>query len=187
MTNDKLTKIKVLAMDVDGTLTDGGMTFYGGEQVKTFNVYDGLGIRLAMNYGLGIAWVTGNTSASVTHRAETLGVTDIYQGARYKSEALHQIAAHSNVSLEEIAFIGDDLNDLPAFEIAGFSFAVNNAVEEVKKCSDMVTERCGGSGAVREAIEIILKAKGQWEDAVNSFLKELEREQVEKAGPEAVA
>ena len=71
-------------MDVDGTLTDGSMMFVGGEQIKTFNVYDGLGIRLAMNYGLGIAWVTGNTSTAVAERARTLGVDDVYQGAWYQ-------------------------------------------------------------------------------------------------------
>lgn len=185
--NDKLSKIKLLAMDVDGTLTDGSMIFHNGDQIKSFNVLDGLGIRLAMNYGLGIAWVTGNATPSVSERAEKLGVVDVYQGARFKSEALKRIASDHGLSASEIAFMGDDLNDLPAFEHAGFSFAVSNAAEEVKARADMVTQRSGGHGAVREAIEVIFKAKGQWEEAVTSFLRELEEEQAGKKGPEAVA
>lgn len=185
--NDKLSKIKLLAMDVDGTLTDGSMIFHNGDQIKSFSVLDGLGIRLAMNYGLGIAWVTGNITPSVNERAEKLGVVDVYQGARFKKEALQRIASNHGLSLNEIAFMGDDLNDLPAFENAGFSIAVANAADEVKARADMVTQRCGGQGAVREAIEAIFKAKGQWENAITSFLSELEEEQAGKKGPEAVA
>ena len=185
--SDKLSRIKLLAMDVDGTLTDGSMVVQDGEQVKSFSAHDGLGIRLAMNYGLKIAWVTGNVSAAVSDRARALGVEDVYQGSRLKSQAIDEIAARHGLAREEIAFVGDDLNDLPAFERAGFAFAVGNAVEEVKSRADAVTRRCGGSGAVREAIETILKARGEWEATVESFLKELEREEAGKAGPEAVA
>lgn len=184
---DKLVRIKLLAMDVDGTLTNGSMTFYDGHQLKTFNVLDGLGIRLAMNYGLKIAWITGNTSYAVTERAKTLGVTDIYQGARYKTEALRDAASKYGLSMDDVAYIGDDLNDIPAFGIAGLSIAVQNAVDELKDRADIITEKFGGSGAVREAIESILKAKGVWDDAVNSFIKELEREERQSVGPEAVA
>lgn len=184
---NRLSKIKLLVMDVDGTLTDGSMTFVGGEQIKTFSVYDGLGIRVAMNHGLGIAWVTGNTSPAVAERARTLGIVDVYQGVWYKPDSLLDIASRHKLNMDEIAYIGDDLNDLPAFDVAGFSFAVNNAVDEVKARACMVTRKPGGYGAVREAIEIILKAGGQWEDAVNSFLLELEKEAEGKKGPEAVA
>lgn len=184
--DNRLSKIKLLVMDVDGTLTDGSMTFVGGEQIKTFNVYDGLGIRLAMNYGLGIAWITGNTSTAVAERAKTLGIADVYQGCWYKPDSLRDIASRRGLSMDEIAYIGDDLNDLPAFDVAGLSFAVSNASEEVKARADMITQKPGGQGAVREAIEIILKAGGQWEDAVNSFLSELAKEATGKRGPEAV-
>ena len=185
--HEKLARIKMLVMDVDGTLTDGAMILYNSEQVKSFNVYDGLGIRLAMNYGLGIAWITGNAATAVTERATALGVEDVYQRARCKSVALDDLASRHNLRHEEIAYIGDDLNDLPAFERAGFCFAVSNAADELKRRADMVTERSGGHGAVREAIEAILKARGQWEDAVQSFLGELEREEAGEKGPEAVA
>lgn len=185
--NDRLAKIKLLAMDVDGTLTDGSIILFGHEQIKHFNVYDGLGIRLAMNYGMKIAWVTGNVTESVAQRAKTLGVEDVYQGSRYKSDAMNLIAEQHGLSLDEIAYIGDDLNDLPAFECAGFCFAPGNAVEEVKRCADVVTAKNGGSGAVREAIETILKAQGRWDGAVQSFLEELKVEEATEKGPEAVA
>jgi len=184
---DKLSKVKMLAMDVDGTLTDGSMIVHNGEQIKSFHAHDGLGLRLAMNHGLKIAWVTGNVSAAVTDRARALGIDEVCQGSRFKSKAIDEIAARHGLSREEIAFIGDDLNDLPAFERVGVAFATGNAAEEVKRRADVVTDRCGGSGAVREAIEIILKARGEWEDAVASFLTELENEEAGKAGPEAVA
>ena len=184
---NRLSAIKMLAMDVDGTLTSGEMILFNGHQIKMFNVYDGLGIRLAMNYGLDIAIITGNTSQAVLDRAKSLGVTNIYQGARYKSDAIKDLAARYNLDKSEIAYVGDDLNDLPAFACAGLTFAVTNAVDELKERADIVTRRAGGDGAVREIIESILTAKGNWEDAVDSFIRELEKEQEGKAGPEAVA
>lgn len=187
MITDKLAGVKMLAMDVDGTLTEGEMILLDGQQIKLFNVYDGLGIRLAMNYGLKVAWITGNTSKAVTERAQTLQVTDIYQGARFKTEALEHAAERYGLNMSEIAYVGDDLNDLPALDLAGVAIAVANAVDEVKERADMVTERGGGHGAIREVIEAILKAQGEWDKAVQSFLDELKSEQQGKAGPEAVA
>lgn len=183
----RLKNIKLLAMDVDGTLTDGGVLYVQGEQLKTFDIHDGLGIRLAMVHGLGIAWVTGNLSPAVAARAKSLGVTDLYEGVRHKTKIIQKIAQDHNLSTEEIAFIGDDLNDLPAYDAAGFCFAVGNAVEEVKRMADFVTKSCGGRGAVREAIEVIIKAKGEWDTAVAEYLCELELEEAKKQGPEAVA
>ena len=185
--NDRLSRIKLLAMDVDGTLTDGSMIFYNHEQMKVFSVYDGLGIRIALNSNLNIIWVTGNVTAAVSERARTLGVTDVYQGARFKTDALKEIAKRYQLETDEIAYIGDDLNDIPAYEAAGFRFAVANAAQEVKDRADFITVKPGGQGAVREAIEAILKARGTWEDAINAFLKELALEDAGKAGPEAVA
>jgi 3-deoxy-D-manno-octulosonate 8-phosphate phosphatase (KDO 8-P phosphatase) len=184
---ERLAKIKLLVSDVDGTLTEGSMVFLGGGQVKLFHVHDGLGIRLARNYGLDVAIVTGNVSEAVTERAATLGLDRVYQGVRHKSAIIDRMAAETGLSRDEIAYIGDDLNDLPAFERAGFRIAVADATEEVRNQADMVTGRRGGRGAVREAIEAILKARGQWDDAVKSFLTELEREDAGKPAPEAVA
>jgi amino acid transporter len=114
-----------------------------------------------------------------------LGVADVYQGARFKTEALRELIRRYDLSSSEVGYICDDLNDLPAFKVAGVSFAVRNAVSEVKEVADVVTVNSGGAGAVREVIELILKAQGKWKDAVASMLDEFKREQstgkVEKA------
>ena len=183
---DRLARIKLLAMDVDGTLTDGSMIFLDGGQVKVYSVRDGLGITLAMRLGLKVAWITGNAGHAVTERASSLGVTDVYQGIRHKGAAIRELMGNHGLTREEVAFIGDDLNDIPAMEQAGFSFAVADAVEEVRACADIVTERMGGRGAVREAIEAILKSRGGWDEAVSSFLAQLEQEQSAGAGTNAV-
>ena len=171
--NDKLANIKLLAMDIDGTLTDGGLTFHNGLQIKEFNVYDGLGIRLAQTNDLKIAWITGNVSDAVMDRAKNLDLEDVCQGVRDKAEAMRNLAAKYELTLDQIAYIGDDLNDYPAFEIAGYSFAVNNAVDEIKAVSDEITSKAGGYGAVREAIETILKARGDWDSIVKRFVEQL--------------
>ncbi|MBI2843903.1 MAG: HAD hydrolase family protein [Armatimonadetes bacterium] len=183
---DKLKRIKLLAMDVDGTLTDGSMMMTPEGDVKAFNVLDGLGIRLAMAAGLDIAWITGNISRAVTLRAESLRISEVQQGARYKSVALHEIAKRKGYSREEVAYVGDDLNDLPAMQAAGVAFAVANAAAEVRVAADFVTERPGGCGAVREVIEAILKAQSRWDEGVREFLNELRREQERGEAPGAV-
>ena len=177
---DKLKNVKLLAMDVDGVLTEGGMGYTGeSDQSRVFNTQDGLGIRLALVSGLKIMWITGNESAAVAHRARDLGITELFQGARFKAQAVHEIAERYGLSNDEIAYIGDDLNDLPAFDVVGVCFAVENAVPEVKQAADFVTKKSGGKGAVREIIEMIFKSQDRWQDAVNSFLRDMEREQAE--------
>lgn len=183
----RLAKVKLLAMDVDGTLTDGAMVVHDGHQIKSFHAHDGLGIRLAMIHGLKIAWITGNLSSAVADRARALGVTELFQNCWVKSRAIDELANRYGLDCEEIAFMGDDLNDLPAFERVGVAIAVANASDEVKKRAHCVTSRPGGHGAVREAIEMILKARGEWEDAVARFLAALEVQEAEGSGPEAVA
>lgn len=173
----KLEKIKLLATDVDGVLTNGDMIYTDTGQTKVFNVRDGLATRLALISGLRIAWITGNVTPVVAARAKDLGIEDIYQGARYKTVALNELMNRYGLSADEVAFIGDDLNDLPAFETAGVSVAVNDAAPEVKEAADIVTERPGGSGALREVIELILKSQGKWQEACRAFLDELRVEQ----------
>lgn len=175
---DKLKNIKLLAMDVDGVLTDGSMIFGPDGDTKVFNVHDGLGINLALTSGLEIAWITGNVSPAVLKRAKSLGVTEIYQGARFKSAVLKEIAAAKGLQIEEIAYIGDDLNDLPAIDVAGVGIAVANAVAEVKAAADIVTEKAGGHGAIREVIEMILKSQNRWEEGIQAFLDKLRAEQL---------
>lgn len=178
--NNKFAGIKVLVMDVDGVLTDGGMIYgVGDEQVKVFNAQDGLGIRLAREAGLEVVIVTGNSATAIEHRANDLGLPEIFQGAKYKAKAIQEICRRSGVSPEQIGFIGDDLNDLPAFDAGCVCFAVANAVEEVKTRADYVTSKHGGHGAVREVIELILKAQGRWEEAVRAFLEILKREETD--------
>jgi 3-deoxy-D-manno-octulosonate 8-phosphate phosphatase (KDO 8-P phosphatase) len=183
---DKLIRIKLLAMDVDGVLTDGSMIFGPEGDIKVYNTLDGLGIRLAMAAGLDIAWITGNTSSAVAARAKTLQVTELHQGQRFKSVALQDIAKRKMLDVNEIAYIGDDLNDLPAMEIAGASFTVPNAASEVIVAADYVTEKSGGHGAVREVIEMILKAQDRWGDGIKMFLNVLKEEQANGGAPGAV-
>jgi len=177
---DKLAGIKVLVLDVDGVLTDGGMIYGAGdEQVKIFHAQDGLGIRLAREAELEVVIVTGNSSAAIQRRANDLDLPSIYQGAKHKAKAVQDICRQWSVSPEQVGFIGDDLNDVPAFDTGCVCFAVANAVEEVKARADYITSKHGGHGAVREVIELILKAKGQWEEAVRAFLELLEREETD--------
>jgi 3-deoxy-D-manno-octulosonate 8-phosphate phosphatase (KDO 8-P phosphatase) len=183
---EKLKRIKLLAMDVDGVLTDGSMIFGPSGDIKVYNAQDGLGIRLAMAAGLEIAWITGNISSAVAQRAQTLQVAEVYQGQRYKSVTLRDIAARKGLSREEIAYIGDDLNDLPALEEAGAAFAVADAAPEVRIAADFVTERPGGHGAVREVIELILKAQSRWDEGVRKLLDGLRLEQEKGEAPGAI-
>lgn len=181
-----LKNIKLLAMDVDGTLTDGNMLLLGSTQMKIFNVHDGLGIRVAEEAGLKIAWITGNVTQAVAERGRMLGLEDIYQNARNKAITIKELAKKHNISTDEIAFIGDDLNDIPAMNACGYGIAVLNAVDEVKEAADLITQRRGGEGAVREVIETLLRAQNRWEDAKAIFMKKLELEQISLTGPEAV-
>lgn len=184
---DKLRAIKLFAMDVDGVLTDGAIVIGPTGETKIFHVLDGLGINLALTIGIEVAWITGNRSHAVAERARQLMVREVHQGARFKSVVLKDLAARHGVTMDEIAYMGDDLNDLPALELAGVTFAPANAVPEVKSRVDFVTERSGGDGAVREAIEMILNAQGRWQEGVQAFLDKLKSEQGQDEEPGAVA
>lgn len=170
----QLTRIRLLALDVDGTLTDGGV-FYddAGRELKRFHIHDGLGIVLARFVGLQIAWITGRRSEVVERRARELGVDLLAQGVRDKAVALAEIGFHAHVAPNEIAFMGDDLNDLLALRVAGAALAPANAVPEVKAVAHVVTPRAGGDGAVRDAVEIILRSRGDYDAAVNAYLLSL--------------
>lgn len=174
---EKLKHIKLLAMDVDGVLTDGSMIFGPQGDTKVFNVHDGLGINLALSAGLEIAWITGNKSNAVEARAKMLGIAELHQGARFKSMVLRDIMARLELTKDEVAYIGDDLNDLPAFEEAGVTFTVADAASEIRVAADFITVKSGGHAAVREVIELILKEQNRWEDGVQMFLDKLRSEQ----------
>ncbi|MBQ8418173.1 MAG: HAD-IIIA family hydrolase [Phascolarctobacterium sp.] len=171
MVQDKLTKIKLLALDVDGVLTDGTINIGdNGEIFKGFNAKDGLGISCALRTGLQIAIITGRRSKIIHKRAEELGITLLCEGVKDKYSELVRLANELCLSKEEIAYMGDDLNDLPAFKGAGATFVPQDAADEVINAASIVVSKNGGRGAVRVAIEKILKAQNKWEALVTSYL-----------------
>ncbi len=167
--------VKLLALDVDGTLTDGGLYLSeSGESLKRFHAQDGLGIVLAAHVGLRVGWITGRKSAIVAARAEALGVKTLRQGVHDKAAALREIGEELGVALSEMAFMGDDLNDLPALNAVGFALAPKNAVPSVLARADWVSSKSGGNGAVRDAIDTILTARGDLMLAEKLYLASLE-------------
>jgi 3-deoxy-D-manno-octulosonate 8-phosphate phosphatase (KDO 8-P phosphatase) len=165
-------KIKLLVLDVDGVLSDGKIVFgHDGELMKNFNSQDGLGITIAHRAGLRTAIITGRESQIVHLRGSELKIADICQGSRNKVEALTELIAKYNISLDEVAYVGDDLNDLPVLVRVGLACAVANAVPEVKGYAHLVTNHQGGQGAVREVVEFILKTQGKWESIVSAYVE----------------
>jgi 3-deoxy-D-manno-octulosonate 8-phosphate phosphatase (KDO 8-P phosphatase) len=151
-------------------------------ELKGFNVKDGLALGLARAAGLEIAWITGRVSAVVERRAAELGVREVCQWARNKRQALTELSTRLNLTQEQVLYIGDDLNDLPAFEAAGVKVSVLDAPDYIQVHADWITTRAGGHGAVREVIERVLHAQNRWDEAVDGFLARLRQEQ-EQAPP----
>ncbi len=167
----QLSDIKLLLLDVDGVLTDGRITYTDtGEQIKSFNAKDGLGIRLLMEAGVDVGIVTARVAGALRHRCDNLGIQLIFEGVKNKAAAFETISNTLGIRPEYIAFMGDDLIDLPAMTRAGIGIAVADAAAEVKAHADMVMDLGGGKGAVRQACEAILKAKGLWEEVISGFL-----------------
>ena len=166
----KLAQIKLLLLDVDGVLTDGGITYSDtGEQIKTFNSKDGFGLRLLMDSGIRVGIITGRKSKALEHRCKNLGISLLFDGIKDKSKALDKIAAETKIKPDQMAFAGDDLIDLPVMKTVGVSFCVSDACKEVKDHSDIITRLKGGHGAVREICETILKAQGLWDAILNKY------------------
>jgi len=160
---EKLKKIKMLALDIDGVMTDGGIIMDSeGRESKIFNVRDGHGLVLLERHGIRVAIITGRTSAVVEHRARDLKITEVYQGALNKKEVFGEMLKKNNLRPDDVAYIGDDIVDIPVLKLAGFSAAVFDAEETVKKVVDHVTVNRGGQGAVREVCEMLLRAQGFW-------------------------
>jgi len=171
MKNVDFAKIKVLALDVDGVLTDGSLIINAdGSESKFFNSLDGHGIRMWQRAGLKVALISGRASVPTQLRAEQLEIEYVFQNCHNKLPVLEQLAGQLDLSPENIAFVGDDLTDMPVIRYAGFGVAVANAVDEVKQCADYVTTRPGGSGAVREVIEYVLKNSGRWQELMKRYL-----------------
>jgi len=166
-------KIRLLVMDVDGVLTDGRMILSDrGEELKSFHTHDGIGLALAKRAGLRTALVTGESSPIAKTRGAKLGVDSVVLGARRKGESVEALRAEFDLAPDAVAFIGDDLLDIPALQRAGLAVAPANAVPEARAVAHVVTKASGGAGAVREAIELILRAQGLWTKAVRSFVLE---------------
>ena len=171
MSLNKLKHIKLLILDVDGVLTDGGIIYNdNGVETKIFNVKDGLGIRLLMQAGINLCIATGRRSNALYNRCKNLGIEHIFDGADDKAAIFDLILDRTGVSAEQVAFIGDDLPDLALMKKVGLSIAVADAHKTVLKNADMVTSTKGGNGAVREVCEAILKAQGFWENILERFL-----------------
>lgn len=170
VTEEQLAKIRLLALDVDGVLTDGSIIIgQEGELCKHFDARDGMGISLALRHGIQVALITGRHSEIVLHRAMELGISSVYENVIYKGKTLEQASEELDVPLEETAFMGDDLNDLPAFGRAAVTFAPADAAPEVRAHAMLVSDHNGGRGAVRDVIERILKAKGLWRQIVKEY------------------
>jgi 3-deoxy-D-manno-octulosonate 8-phosphate phosphatase (KDO 8-P phosphatase) len=160
---NKIRRVKLLILDVDGVLTDGRIIIDdAGLESKQFDVRDGHGLKILMRYGIGVVLLTGRRSQVVEHRAADLGITEVYQGIHNKVEAFDGILGRRQVTPEETSCVGDDVVDIPLLRRAGFSVAVADAVSEARQIADYVTHRPGGRGAVREVCELILKAQNRW-------------------------
>ena len=171
MAINKLKRVKVLLIDVDGVLTDGGIIYDNdGVETKVFNVRDGLGIKLLLKAGIVVGIVTGRASNALHHRCKDLGIDLIFDGVSNKGAILEDVLEVTGVRSEQIAFVGDDLPDLSLLKRVGVSIAAGDAEETVVNNVDMVTDSNGGAGVVREVSEAILKAQGLWEGIIEHFL-----------------
>jgi len=167
----KLANIQLLVVDVDGVLTDGSLIINpDGSESKSFSTLDGHGLRLWRRAGLKVAFLSGRVSGPTQYRAQQLGIDYCLQDCHDKLSSLEQLLKQTGLSAEQVAYIGDDLPDLPPIRCAGFGVAVANAVDEVKDAADYVTANPGGNGAVREVIEYILKNTGRWDELMKKYL-----------------
>jgi 3-deoxy-D-manno-octulosonate 8-phosphate phosphatase (KDO 8-P phosphatase) len=161
----RIKKIKILMLDVDGVLTDGRIIMDDrGREVKFFDVRDGHGLKMLMRTGVEVVFLTGRRSRVVEHRAKDLGITEVHQGALNKVEVFEALLRRKGYRAAQAAYAGDDIVDVPVLRRAGFSVAVANAVAEAKKAAHVVTRQEGGRGAVREICEMILRGQGRWRD-----------------------
>jgi 3-deoxy-D-manno-octulosonate 8-phosphate phosphatase (KDO 8-P phosphatase) len=162
--------VKILILDVDGVLTDGSIILDNKDnELKCFHVRDGHGIKMLLRQGIPVAFITGRYSEVVKRRARELGVKDVFQKYRDKTKAYNKLIKKYAVTDQEIAYIGDDIVDIPLLQKCGFSVAVADADDHVKAVAKMVTKNRGGRGAVREVCDLILKAKDLWKGIIGGY------------------
>ncbi|MHB9097662.1 MAG: KdsC family phosphatase [Syntrophales bacterium] len=167
---DKIRKVRLLILDVDGVMTDGRIIIDdAGLESKHFDVKDGHGLKILMRYNIDVVLLTGRKSQVVDHRAADLGITEIHQGIRNKLEAFAGILERRKLAPEESAYVGDDVVDIPLLKRVGFAVAPADALPEVRHAADYVTDHAGGRGAVREVCEVILKAQGRWTEVAARY------------------
>jgi 3-deoxy-D-manno-octulosonate 8-phosphate phosphatase (KDO 8-P phosphatase) len=166
----KAARIRLLVLDVDGVLTDGSI-YYGndGEELKAFSIRDGLGVKLLQRCQLKVAIITGRDSHIVSRRAKELGISEVVQGREDKREALLELCEKLGIAVENCAYMGDDLPDLGAINIAGLGLTVANAAGAVRMAADWSSKLNGGQGAVRDACEFILAARGELSDLETEY------------------
>jgi len=170
-TLEKAKKIELVIFDVDGVMTNGGLFFDNdGREYKMFNSRDGHGMRMLCEGGINAAVITGRRSELVDYRMKDLGVTLVYQGYRDKVPAYEALMQRCGLSSDQVAYVGDDVVDLPIMTRVGFAIAVQDAHPYVKKHAHWITQNAGGSGAVRDVCELMLEAKGLLAQALNSYL-----------------
>ena len=168
----RATRIKLLLMDVDGTMTDGSVTLLSQTdgtalEIKTFDAHDGQGLTLAQTAGLRTGCITGRESAALLRRAHEMRMEFIYMKQPLKMPAYEEILCNAGLSDSAVAYIGDDLPDIPLMRRAGLAIAVGDAVREVKEAAHYTTKALAGRGAIREAVELILKSKGIWKEMID--------------------
>jgi 3-deoxy-D-manno-octulosonate 8-phosphate phosphatase (KDO 8-P phosphatase) len=168
-----LTKIKLLILDVDGVMTDGRITYdNNGGEIKSFDVKDGHGLKLLQRAGIKVGIITGRKSAVVERRAAELNIELVYQGVRDKLLPFNEILDKQSLLPEEVAYVGDDVVDLPVMRRVGFAATVADAVDDVKPFAHLVTKRDGGRGAVREICDFLLKESGRWAAVANRYFED---------------
>jgi len=164
--------LKLLLLDVDGVLTDGKLFFdQQGNEYKAFNAQDGHGIKLLRQTGVEVAVISGRKSTSVALRLQSLGIEHVYQGFENKRIAFAELLEKLKITTEQIAYVGDDLLDLPIMRRVNLAVAVNDANPVVKQYAHWTTTRCGGQGAVREVCDLIMQAQGRFDDILDAYLQ----------------
>lgn len=167
---EKAREVRLLILDVDGVLTDGSIILDGEDnELKAFHVRDGHGIKMLIRAGVQVAIITGRYSKVVERRARELGIAEVYQRCHIKTVAFDHLAEKFGLRLEEIAYVGDDIVDIPILRRVGFPVTVQDATEETRAYAAFVTAHPGGRGAVREVCELILRAKGLWEARLEEY------------------
>jgi len=178
MIQDQAARVRLILFDVDGVLTDGKILLHAdGSESKTFDIKDGTAIVWAQRAGLTVGFLSARTSAATSQRAAQLGITLLHQGVRSKLETYEQLADSLMLDDDLVAYMGDDLLDLPVLSRVGLSAAPSDAAEDVRTRVHWVSQHKGGGGAVRELIEAILRAQGRWESILAAYMAEAQDQQ----------